>query len=75
LPSGAKASRGAKPFFSVPSVSITDCKLVSTDFHHATDQTALHQGNLLQVLPRFDNERVFSHHMLTPAVIMAAQGR
>jgi len=31
-------------------LSVTDRKLVSTDFHHAVDKTALRQGNLLRVL-------------------------
>jgi hypothetical protein len=55
-------------------LSVTDRKLVSTDFHHATNQTTLQQGSLLTVLqvrPRMG----FSHRMLAPAAIIAAQGR
>lgn len=61
-------------------LSVTDRKLVSTDFNHdphsaifATDQTALQQGNLLRVLAWYDNEWAFSNRMLDTAGIIASQ--
>lgn len=56
-------------------LSVTDRKLVSTVFNHATDQTALQQGNLLRVLAWYDNEGGVSNRMPAPAAIIAAQRR
>lgn len=63
-------------------LSVTDRKLVSTDFNHdrhsaifATDQTALQQRNLLRVLAWYDNELGFSNRILDTANVMAAQQR
>ena len=62
-------------------LGITDSPNVSIDFNHdprsaihASDQTALQQGNLLRVLSWYDNEWGFSNRMLDVAAFMRRQG-